>query len=944
MSQIINAAKSYSSANISVFPVKENKKPYGSWEKAKNEILTHYAIEKEFYQKEGLAVICGKVSGNLEAIDIDCKYDLTGTLFEDYKTVIQDNAGDVWERLVIAQTQNGGYHLIYRCSEISGNKKLAERHLTAEEQEEDNAKQIADGKALKKNAKRVLIETRGEGGYIIAAPTNGYKIIQGSLSDVKNITPLERSIIFEAAALFSTVDIKTEEETQLVKATESKNTKKSYTVKKQEHANTLEWCRAKVEEFNTNNNALDIILNFAYERGSAFDNKRGKSKIHLCNTSTGDTNGSYYPDDNLVYLFSDSYNGLPSNVPLRPFDLVLHLEYKGNKKAFFSALGAEERKNNPIHSRENKKPIIAKKAAILPEEQYEEYEEVRVNIFEDNIYFKLLGFNKSGERGKPYYFFLRKDNSTLYALTAAEMTAKNLLTCAPLDFWAGWFPVKKDTDFDTVQATDFIIQACNEIGFFNPSRIRGRGTWIEEDSKNPDIKKIVIHTGTKLIVNGKETQLGTYKSKFIYELQEDLELDPSMPLSTEEAGQLLDLCKTVSWSRPNDGILFAGWCVIAPFGGALEWRPHIWISGESSSGKSTVCYTILKPLIGTMGLNVQGKTTEAAIRQSLQMDSIAVYFDEADTDSKEDKQRIQDVISLARSGNDQDAPAVIKGGQDGGVKTYNVKSCFAFSSVVFQPATQADYRRFTSLETKVISDKNKAQAYVKTIKEKSKIITKGFCKRFRNRTINMLPIILENIQAFKDALFEEMENQGALNQLAPMLAGAYSLTNDEAATVEQAKAFIKGLDWGREAENFRSTDKSDIISEILNARVKGAANENLLIGELVLNASAQVNTDRASREAANAELKRNGLGVGVRSNVEYLFIANKHPRVKALLNTKENGGKFRDNYEKLLSRIDGAIAGVPYKFIPENKRSTMIPLNNIVDIEPETDTEEDEQN
>jgi hypothetical protein len=58
--------------------------------------------------------------------------------------------------------------LYYRCDVIEGNQKLAQRPATAEEVKENPNEKVL-----------VLIETRGEGGYVVAPPTDGYKLSAG---------------------------------------------------------------------------------------------------------------------------------------------------------------------------------------------------------------------------------------------------------------------------------------------------------------------------------------------------------------------------------------------------------------------------------------------------------------------------------------------------------------------------------------------------------------------------------------------------------------------------------------------------------------------------------------------------------------------------------------------------------------------------------------------
>jgi hypothetical protein len=108
------------------------------------------------------------------------------TIYEKYKLPIQS-------------TTSGGFHMLYRCSVIGGNQKLACRPKY------DNN--------TKKSKKDVLIETRGEGGYFCADPTPGYRVVKNDIFKVKNITPDEREILLSACMSFNTyAEVKQREE------------------------------------------------------------------------------------------------------------------------------------------------------------------------------------------------------------------------------------------------------------------------------------------------------------------------------------------------------------------------------------------------------------------------------------------------------------------------------------------------------------------------------------------------------------------------------------------------------------------------------------------------------------------------------------------------------------------------------------------------------------
>ena len=177
--------------------------------------------KKHDLSKSGaVGLVCGKLSGGLEVIDVDCKYDLTGKLFENYKRLIHEVDKELLGKLVVQKTRSNGYHLIYRCSSISGNVKLANRPTTDEEKRQTyeqtykaelinnpddvKAKEVAE-KASKTDKVRVLLETRGEGGYVVCFPSEGYELIHRDFYGIPEISIEERETLHNIARQFNQV-------------------------------------------------------------------------------------------------------------------------------------------------------------------------------------------------------------------------------------------------------------------------------------------------------------------------------------------------------------------------------------------------------------------------------------------------------------------------------------------------------------------------------------------------------------------------------------------------------------------------------------------------------------------------------------------------------------------------------------------------------------------
>ncbi len=145
----------YLEHGVNVIAVNDNKQAIFPWKVYQERRITPEEANAQMSdpRTKGLAVICGAVSGGLEVIDIDTKYE-TYPLWDAIKTKIPT---DLYARLQVVQTKSGGIHLYYKCEVIEGNQKLAQRLPT-----------IDESKANPQIKTYCIIETRGEGGYVVA--------------------------------------------------------------------------------------------------------------------------------------------------------------------------------------------------------------------------------------------------------------------------------------------------------------------------------------------------------------------------------------------------------------------------------------------------------------------------------------------------------------------------------------------------------------------------------------------------------------------------------------------------------------------------------------------------------------------------------------------------------------------------------------------------------
>lgn len=304
-------AVEYKSYGLSTLPVKLDKSPMiNAWRNV------DIPLDK-FDNCEGIGIICGEVSGGLEVLDFDNKFgDIKKTLSE-YLNIIEVKEIYTKYNLPIESTQSGGFHLLYRCKELFGNQKLA-------------SKPKWDDKTNKFKPE-CIIETRGDGGYIVAAPSKGYSIIRNNFKNIATISLDERNILITHAKSFNQFiqNIKTD-------TNENKDKPGDYYNEQLESIDEMKGC---------------LKRNGWNEINSNLWRREGKSN------GISATIGKVAP--NVFYCFTSNGYPFEPESGYKPFQVIGLLEYAGDFSKFAKDLA--ERYNL------NKKPEYNKPAGQVTE-------------------------------------------------------------------------------------------------------------------------------------------------------------------------------------------------------------------------------------------------------------------------------------------------------------------------------------------------------------------------------------------------------------------------------------------------------------------------------------------------------------------------------------------------------------------------------------------------
>ena len=293
------------SQNINAIPVNQDKKPactkWGQWQTQPQTL--EESQKHSNGSSAGIAVITGTASGGLESIDFD--------QMEAYQEYLDAAHGTPMEAIInriregYEEESPKGIHWLYKIS-------------NAGEPFPANEEWSYRGVGPNKNGvigPKIAIETRGQGGYIVTAPSlNGkYKLLSGSLDKITTITMEERN---QLKALAKQVNDKQDDdvyEKQInlddAKPIDEWKQKKTWDEILAPDGFTKVSTNGNVTKWHNEGSANDV---------SAVSGIGGKSK-----------------SDTFICFSSNKPSWMPKDKTLSKFDYILLRDYQGDfKKAF----------------------------------------------------------------------------------------------------------------------------------------------------------------------------------------------------------------------------------------------------------------------------------------------------------------------------------------------------------------------------------------------------------------------------------------------------------------------------------------------------------------------------------------------------------------------------------------------------------------------------------
>lgn len=344
-------------------------------------------------------------------------------------------------------------------------------------------------------------------------------------------------------------------------------------------------------------------------------------------------------------------------------------------------------------------------------------------------------------------------------------------------------------------------------------KVRGRGAWLADDGG------LILHCGNHVLIGGRWEKPGLHGG-LVYPTMPAIprpgraghvtgeQLAPQLVGSLRARGitiatdaspaaVLFELYKTWNWARPLiDPMLLIGWDAAAMVGGALDYRPLAWLTGDKATGKSAL--QKVKGWLFDGGILQSPDASEAGVRQVLGQQSLPVAIDEAEAEA--DNRKILALVKLARLAASSQGN-IIRGGQDHTGHEFQASSCFLFSSILVPPIPPQDRSRMAMLEMGELPAGSREPRL-----DKGEIgAIGGWLRRRIADRWHQWAAVLER---YTDALIDHGRQGGrAADQFGTLLAAAHLLLDDDLPEDEAL------LHWGQMLGVESLAETSDAMTE-----------------------------------------------------------------------------------------------------------------------------------
>ena len=398
----------------------------------------------------------------------------------------------------------------------------------------------------------------------------------------------------------------------------------------------------------------------------------------------------------------------------------------------------------------------------------------RETVLENNRYFRVMGYTAGGEHIAIYW---KENNTVLFFRPSAFGHTGTLLQVAPIEFWESLTKSKALNNNEKLLLQDLIYRVAEKKDIIRSVDQLGRGAIMQND-------KLYYNLGDRFLADeDKETGMlsKTYgleeaPNRLVLEPGEVIILDDDITKFEQYSTEFYEAFIRYRFESVNDARIMAGWMVSTIIGGALEHRPHVWLSAPARTGKTYLLNKVIKPFLGNM-VQLHIDSTYAGIAQDVRSDSIGVIIDEFEPEEHKESQ-MREILAMLRGASGGEASRT-RGSSEGRANKTRPRFSALLSSVNKPSLSEADESRLANcyLSRRPVPNWDAVR------KELTRVTSQERLCVIRSATIKHLPALMDMV----GVMMGELENKDGVDSRSAMMhaaltAGACWLSGDETLT------------------------------------------------------------------------------------------------------------------------------------------------------------------
>jgi putative DNA primase/helicase len=474
---------------------------------------------------------------------------------------------------------------------------------------------------------------------------------------------------------------------------------------------------------------------------------------------------------------------------------------------------------------------------------------------------------------------------------------------AALSYWVLNYPSKGSANWD--QAIDDIIRIAQNKDF-DKNKIRGRGAWKDGD-------KISYHDGLKTYGEFDQTKI------YIRLPREDIGINDNI-IDDNLIKEIKDIIFNLNFETKTDAVRCMGWSALAPFAGALSFRPAFLITGLSNSGKSTIANLVMKEIGNCLWINGK-ESTSAFIRQTINYDSKSIILDETEAETDKQKLNRTELFSLMRSSTSDDAPDTGKGGKDGVPVSYKMKNMFCFIAIDPTVENVADENRIFRIN---IIQKSNGKNWKDKERQIKSLLNKKNCRGIRALTWKKLKVILALADRTVGFIQNKTKKDYRSSYSDALLASAFIVVwNRIDSPSDEAINSMLDKYYEFSPPEEKRNESVEFVQEILDTIIEVQQRDSNIRHKMTIYESIIEYCESANRDH-ELSLSRSGIKI---TTENHLAIYNNSAFIKKIL-------RINTGYSKILKRHPGFIRSNSVEHFPHDKTSRKCTVLKI-DIDPD---------